>query len=407
MKQKKFVVALVALLAATCGATATAQWEPVLNLDACPTTVFPAYPPPPYNPGGAYVMFNQATVGSEIDYLPVGYFDFCMYLDKSFCLVGAVAAAIPDAAEIIEFADLIQCMYADINGPLNPDPEVEIPVQANGIPDGAFELGILAAVLNDPSNPLHDDVLAAFEGNFKIIKDLVQAGLQAEGFLGLVSGFFPELMPALGSVLAGFATLGDDNTNDALDILVGLLGDLGVTPPEGGLSAVCVQFPVLGPDGDIDGDGASNRLEYSWFVVSEGYDAAEYVDAAMDPEQTPPDLITITGPARGRASIGASVTLTAVVNMGSPVSYVWYKNGVLTAEDTNAYQIVNAQLTDTGLYKVEATVELDGKKALVVAEASFALTVSEYSVPVGGMLGLTMLVGACAMVGVSGLRRRK
>ena len=53
------------------------------------------------------------------------------------------------AAEVADFAFLVQCLNMDINGPL--DLEAEIPVTGNGIPDASYELGILAAVLNDLS----------------------------------------------------------------------------------------------------------------------------------------------------------------------------------------------------------------------------------------------------------------
>jgi len=74
-------------------------------------------------------------------------------------------------------------------------------------------------------------------------------------------------------------------------------------------------------------------------------------------------------------------------------------------------EILNAQVADSGTYKVAVgvMVEEKGAKALVADEvtASIAVNVSDSALPLGGALGLTLLASACALAGAVGIRRRK
>jgi hypothetical protein len=162
---------------------------------------------------------------------------------------------------------------------------------------------------------------------------------------------------------------------------------------------------ILGPEGNADTDDYTNRDEYNWFVNSEGYGVPAYADAALDPDQTPPDVLTLVGPAKNKVPIGTDVLFTVTVNMGTPVGYQWYLNGALLEDETgNTLELPNAQVSDSGTYRVDVTVDA---KATSIYSASYTLTVTEYVIPVGGAMGLIMLSSACALAGIAGLRRRK
>ncbi|HRZ83476.1 MAG TPA: hypothetical protein P5069_13550, partial [Candidatus Hydrogenedentes bacterium] len=257
---KKMLVGLIALAVALVGAPALAQHTPVVEAD-CATATLPFTPLPTFN-----IMDANYAAGA-LSWPAVGSYDFCGILDTVFCSTAPLASLAP---EVGDFAFLIQCLNADINGPL--DPEADIPVTPNGIPDGQYELGLLARVLNTPANQYHAAALTAFQGNVVAIKALVvealaNANLKADekDIRGIVNMAAPHLVGALCSVLGGFSVLGDEQTNTALDELLGLLADIGVTPPAGGLVSITTSVPQLGPDGDADGDGASNRKEYNYF----------------------------------------------------------------------------------------------------------------------------------------------
>ena len=217
----------------------------------------------------------------------------------------------------------------------------------------------------------------------------------------------PHLIGSLTGILAADATMGDATTNAALDELLGLLSSIGVKPPEGGIGALGTAVPALGPEGDADGDGYTNRQEYNYFVGSLEYSAPDYVAAALDPEQGLPPVLKITGPT-GRVPLGSDVTISVEVLVGTAVNYQWYKDSTLLDGETgSAVELLNAQVADSGVYRVDVNVDNGMGKAVELYSASFTLTVSEFSVPVGGAFGLIMLAGACGMAGVAGLRRRK
>ena len=222
-----------------------------------------------------------------MNFTPIaGLVDFCAYADIVFCSLNPIAGIVP---EVLQFASLVQCLTMDINGPLNL--EAEIPVAGNGIPDGSYELGILAALYNAGDA----EVIAAYQANYQVIKDLIVDALAAyememkdKDIRSLVQQTAPYLVRSLTAILAGFTTLGDTQTNAALDQLLLLLAQIGITPPDGGIEAITTGIPRLGPEGDADNGGATNRREYEYYVTELGYTAAEYVAAALDPLQEPP-----------------------------------------------------------------------------------------------------------------------
>ena len=339
----------------------------------------------------------------------VGTYDFCATLDTLYCslyALGSVSQSI--LASVAPFAGLVQCLNADINGVV--DPQAEIPVNPNGVPDGQYELGVLAAALNDAANPYHAAATAAFRTNFFNIKVLIEQALDNVPQFGnarlLVPLVAPHLPGALVYVLAGFATLDDPTTNSALDALLGLLSNIGVTPPAGGIAAITDGVAQLGPYGDADGDGFSNKTEYDYFVRNLGYTPAQYVAAVFNPAQTPPDIfpsVSISGPSRVRIEEGATLTLnTSVRNVTVSITYQWFKNGAPLAGQTGSSLVIpSVTAADAGSYTVQIDVP---EKAIYVSNPVIVQVFAE--LPVAGGLGLALVAGACALAGIAGMRRK-
>jgi hypothetical protein len=424
MKKKSLFVGLLVVAVMAGYTTPASAWDPVPDAAGCPPTtvwdpVEEAYVP--YNWANTIVRTPGIALSeySDVPWAPAPVvfrnvtqypYDFCGYFDIIFCSLGPVAAVIPDVGT---FAFLVQCLTADLNGPL--DLEAELPVTGNGIPDGQYELGIVAAVLNDLGHPLNAAATAGFQEYFVNIKNLIMEALYVysmksddKDVRGILYAAAPYLVSPLAGVLSALAVMGDDTTNEALDAVIGLLSAIGLEPPEGGIGSLGTPVPELGPNGDVDGGGASNMAEYLYYVVQEGYSLEAFLDAVFDPLQEPPvPTVIITGPVpSGKpVGIGTNVTLSATVNNTTAISYQWFKGAALLTDQTgSALQLSNVQVADSGVYKVEVTVNA---KATEVISATYTLTVIDIQLPVGGTVGLVMLAGACAMAGVAGLRRRK
>lgn len=386
---------LVAVVVMCMSMAAVAQHVPLADLAACTGQTLPFAPLP---------TFNVMVANDPVNYTAAaGNYDFCGYADTIFCSLSPLTGLVP---EVLDFATLVQCLNMDLNGPI--DPEASIPVTSNGIPDAQYELGIVAGVLNDPTNPLHAEAVAAFQSYFQNIKDLVVEALTTAGYISLVPAIAPHLIGSLVGVLAADAAMGDPITNEALNELLGLLASIGLTPPEGGIGSLGTPVPELGPEGDADGDGYSNRFEYNWCVHTGTCTAAGYVDAALDPALVPGvpiPTITLNGWAP-YINIGTDIEITAEFTY-APLSYVWKKDDVVIADATGAtLSIPNAAETDSGNYSIAIGYD-DTMKAAATATKNFELRIGVYPVPVASILGLSLLAGACAAAGVSGIRRRK
>lgn len=396
-------IALAALLAmGSVAPMAMAAHTPLPGIEACPTS-FPLYAPQP--------TFAQAEVGSAVTAWPVvGTYDFCGQMDTVICQLNGLSGLIP---EVVDYANLLRCFDADINGPVNPDPgEDELPITPNGVPDGQYELAIVDYVLNNASHSLHTQTMAAFQYNFVNIKNLVQQALQTAGYLGLLPMFgFNYTIPGLSMLLAGYATLGDPTTNAALDMLLELLADIGLEPPEGGIAAITQSVPALGPYGDVDGDGSSNMTEYTHFVVGNGYSAAQYIAAVFDPNQaaSAPDPVITGVSGNGRKAIGSDIEIVPITKfLTNPISYEWTKNGeVLTDQTSSTLVIQNAQESDSGYYTVTITYEIE-EKATGTISTGFWIVVGDFSdLPATSGLGILALSGLLAVAGAIRYRKRK
>lgn len=400
---KKMLVGLI-LAVALVGAPALAQHTPVPNSESCPNPFAN-----PYTPIPTFNITDANFAAPALSWPTPGTYDFCGMLDTVFCSLAPLSGLLGE--EVAGFAYLVQCLNADINGPI--DEEADIPVTPNGIPDGQFELGLLARVLNTPSHPNHQAALTAFQGNTTAIKTLVVEALSKAPIngsdkppvdvRGIVAMAAPHLVGSLCSVLGGFAVLGDAQTNAALDQLIGLLADIGLTPPEGGLAAITTALPKLGPEGDADGDGASNRKEYNYFKAQ---GPAATITAQLDPNQTPPNLAFIAG--GGKYEVGATVNLRVVfIGMdGAGATFQWFKSGTPIGDATGSSLLfAPVTLADGGAYFCE--VNIPDKATVFVTDPTILTVLPEGSLPVAGGMGLALLAGACALAGAVGIRRRK
>ncbi|WP_430418201.1 DJ-1/PfpI family protein [Phenylobacterium sp.] len=155
-----------------------------------------------------------------------------------------------------------------------PD-KVDANLDASGKPNGlldAHEMALVAKVINDASVDLrrsggvsHDLALAAF----------VRAELSAKADLAALGKTWPQAP----RVAAGYAMLGEPSLAAFSTMSAGF-----GTPMKSDYSSAAMLGRYFGPDGDADGDGVPNRLEYA-ATISQGREA--YLRAALNPEIRP------------------------------------------------------------------------------------------------------------------------
>lgn len=302
-------------------------------------------------------LINIMDIGGPALSWPDGDYEFCGTMDTIYCSLDAIAQQVDE--RVYDFAHLIQCLHADINGPLSPDPEE--PYTPNGIPDAQYELAIIAAVLNDPDHALHEVTTDAFQYNYMLAKDSIlealsvyDGGNDLRSIIRLMAPHFPS---ALATVLAGYATMGDYDTDNALNELFTLLEGIGVTPIEGGFCSLTEKVPELGPEGDTNGDGITNRQAYNWYVGILNITPQEAVAGAVTPNVSP-ELIHLSG--GGVYPPETNIMLETTVTHGAPQSYAWYKDDALIPGETGAmlsFALATAQ--DAAFYRVEVQLEPD------------------------------------------------
>lgn len=351
-------------------------------------------------------FFNLMVAGGTVTYAPEIVYDFCAYMDTLYCSLAPLGSL---AEEINEFAGLVQCINADLNGSLTGSGD--IPITGNEIPDGQCELGIVAAVLNDPGHPLHAETTEKFRYNFYEAKELLIEALSDVPPFGsfpggdlryLVRTVAPYLPRALAAILAGYATLGDGRTLDMLDELLSMLSLLGLTPPEGGIRAISDSVPALGHAGDANNDGFTNRQAFEYYVDYLGYTYPEYPPAAVNPNH-PIQVLTVEG--GGVFTVGTPVELVArlteeVVEPENVNTFTWYKNGTPLPEVTEEnLSLSDTEESDSGLYKVTVPVEwlLDPEDNTPILLS--ASTTVHFSPPVPAIKGkLFLAVFLCFIV---------
>lgn len=317
-----------------------------------------------------------------------GSFDFCAYLDTAYCSLGPVANL---DARVLEFGGLLQCLVCDLNGPLNASEE--IPFTPNGFLDGSCELAVVAAVLNNPAHPLHEEAMNKFQENVYITKELLIEALgQVPGFGDLrptLKTMAPYLARSLAGIIAAYGLMDDDMTYSMLDALVAKLSILGMEPVEGGVRSLLSGVSDLSIDGDANGDGFTNREAYHYYVGLKGYDCRQFAVAAADPDQ-PIRLAALDDGNNhdGGANyiIGDPLLLSvsydsdALELVDGENGFVWSKNGqVIPGHSERFLEIEALTLEDSGLYEVSFSVRilLDGNKGDVeIITQSFEVQVN-------------------------------
>ena len=247
---------------------------------------------------------------------PANAIDFCAIQDEIAALVtdpltGPVLRNLlgNDVSVLSELA----CGVADVNGnppnttstrlrDLVPDP--------NGMLDGPYELGALQELLNHPGRYGCLDerggvdshaVYPAFDANlftalgslygvppveleplFRLLlgNDL-DGVVEGEAAQDEVIARISTLVPNIGILLAGYATLGDDNSIGLCVLILGYINAqtdsilaLGDNP-----DAYTRLNGMLSIDGDIDGDGFTQRMEYT--ALGGGRTPELYIEAVL------------------------------------------------------------------------------------------------------------------------------
>ena len=235
-----------------------------------------------------------------------------------------------------------------------------------------------------------------------------------------IEGLFPDLM----SLLAGFGVINDPDTRAALveiaDLLAlcDLINEGSCLVEDIDIDSVQGWPEKLGKDGDADGDGVSNYQTY--LNVLSGYEdkaltpenfdevLATYIDAALDPTKDglPPVVepaAVVTG--SSRVDVGGTITLNAIVQNGTPLSYQWEKQGEGAIPDATgaSYVKTDAQPEDSGGYRV--MVDTDNGEA--ISPWRNVLVETSSGVPVAGGFGLALLAAACGLGGTVLIRRKK
>ena len=169
-------------------------------------------------------------------------------------------------------------LTADDNGPEGQ----------NGIPD-SVEMALIARVLNEK---------LSIDGGVDATK-ITAAWEQAHASASVDVAQHLEKWPHLATLVAGYALVGTQDSFDAINKLSTSFG----SPLQGDYQLALQLGNVFGPEGDADGDGFTNRQEYSAFG-GESRDA--YLAAALTKETTPTteQLSKVTEPKKTRYSVG-------------------------------------------------------------------------------------------------------
>jgi hypothetical protein len=246
---------------------------------------------------------------------PTGLLDFCAIMDGAVATATSptfapILALLGDQASLI---NLLECATGDLNGPFvdttqPPDGKPDMP-GPNGMLDGQYELGVVAELINFPAKYASlktgalpgqvtagvdpDAVKAAFGANYNamysplapllpVLPSLVQslAGITLTADQSTaIQALFPQIL----KVLAGYSVLGD---SDSMNVVLFLTQALGKYI--NGMPTTAAAFQtlngILGPDGDADGDGVTNRQEYNAFAAA---GSSAYINAALSPLAKP------------------------------------------------------------------------------------------------------------------------
>ncbi len=307
--------------------------------------------------------------------------DFCalLYGVSNSPLLGAVGA---------QYRSLIALLSpdtADLNGPFTVDltnsANYIVNVQGNQMLDGANELGLLAHILLVPDFDngvlTHAQVRAAWQHNYDRLLNWNVGTTLAPALVPMV--------PGLMEILTAYVTLGDGElTSSAYRTASGtgsfgfvaglfsLLNDALIENIGSGFAHPVLDkgdfmvLSALSADGDADGDGYTNRQEYTYFLprccVLPGKSNAsiDYVVAALNPGICPdcPECPTCAPTSDSLYEVGGKACLAVPGAFPFAIAFSWSKDGAGPLDEgryagvhCQRLSIVNLQLEDSGTYR--------------------------------------------------------
>ena len=364
------------------------------------------------------MLFNvsanaQPTVEPSTDYCA----DYQRVLDNP-----AIGMIPPEFAWIL---DLFAPPLSDVNGMSTIDvtgEDIVADIHGNGMRDCGCELGLVAAVADDPLLDLSATggiTYAIFNHAWKS-NDATLAACIGEEYWPLL-----VLIEGLGEILSGWLIIGDgsvvedpedDYTVEGFGGLVsGLLEILAneeilEQPDLAGLGNYTLLTQYFAADGDADGDGWTNREEYDEYGPGSKADpdCAEYVANALDPNVHPTGGEG-EGEGEGMITGGGYIEEGSTLNLQmidpTYVSYQWKKDGVAIGGATSAsYSISSVIADDSGSYSCDVD---DETKAIITLGPVPVTVVAAGSLPVAAFGGLALAAMACVGAGAMAIRRRK
>ncbi len=182
----------------------------------------------------------------------------------------------------------------------------------------SYEFALITHMLNHPTldlsatgGPKAADVIAAWQNNL----------VQMLGTLGGPGSIGDILLPGLDTMLAGYMTLGDNNSTFLAITLLTMLNSVDNFPTQVGtpIPSAYIGFPnALSAGSDPDGDGWTNEQEYAYFMP-DGSEA--YAAAALDPMLTPKR-------GDGFFAAGASTRMAVFDHPAWDGKFQWYRDGL-------------------------------------------------------------------------------
>ena len=306
----------------------------------------------------------------------------------------------------VEYDPLIYgmvCETADVNGGLGED-YMPLP---NGMLDGAYELGLIAGVLNDsgfslPNGLTNALAVNAFENNYALIANAIVSS----EFGPYIEALAPGMTVYASTLLAGYITEGDDVTFGTIAMVFDLLDQLGVKPPD--LEDLERLPYYFGPEGDADNDGCTNRQEYDEY---QPLGAKIYVANALNPLIHPEgcgqgEFEFVELPQGEWLEVGDCLELNvAVSGTVGEVSYQWVRDGLILLGGTSStYTVDPVTACDEGWYSVRVQDQSKGARATPPVQI---LVFPEGGLPVAGVVGLILsIAGVCASALIIPRRRK-
>lgn len=305
--------------------------------------------------------------------------------------------------------------FFDANGDFTRDGSLEDPyvIPGNGLLD-LYEFMVLDAILKRPDL----DFSANGGISYAVAKNAWDNNITTvQAALGGVGGLADIILPGLDTLLAGFQTIGDKDSNFLVTTLVTLLGAIDEFPTNLDPSAL-PYYDSVSPDptlflrqwlswsGDADKDGVINDKEYAYFAPD---GLVSYVNAVLDPS-----LVPSTG--EGSYKTGDFVRIPVLDRPKSNSTFQWFRNGVpianekegrITGANARALTISSLEVGDAGAYTCNYT-RWYPTTYQQTTYGPINITVRDVSgMPVGGLVTLSMLVLTFGAGGVLVVRKKR